>query len=580
MSAHIKSAQAKSTQAKLLLISTAALLSTALLAACTQPATQISTSSAANWCISAGTIYTAVDAQPTVAAVAVKNGVITYAGDDSGDWCAQNTTAGARELHLVGSVAYPGLTDAHGHLLGIGLREMVLNLEGTKSITDLQTRLKAEVAKTPEGQTVYGRGWIETHWPEKRFPNRQDLDAIAPDTPVILSRSDGHAVVVNSAAIAASGITRHTKAPFGGDILKDSDGEPTGMLIDRAGDLVMGLVASITPERKEAAYVKGAALYASRGWTGIHSMSVAPEDVALIERLAAEGRIGIRVYNSIAVHDDTDLSDMPGSGKQAQVQTRAIKLFSDGALGSRGAALLQPYDDDPKNEGLVMITRQRVMPLLKSALVNGVQVNTHAIGDRANRLVLSWYEDAMKAVPVAERKVAKPRWRIEHSQIIALEDIPRFSASGIIASMQPSHAIGDLHFAVDRVGKDRLAGGYAWRSLIDSGAVVAGGTDAPVEVGDPRIEFYAATVRKDQSGYSNDAWYPEQKVTQQEALKMYTISAAYASFQEDSLGTIEVGKRADFTVLDRDIMTADPQDILTAKPLITIVDGIAVFEAP
>ncbi len=572
-----------SAHTKLLLISTTALLSTALLA-CTQPATLTSASGAADWCISAstssGAIYTAVDAQPTVAAVAVKDGIITYAGDDSGDWCAQNTTAGARKLDLGGSVAYPGLTDAHGHLLGIGLREMVLNLEGTKSVTDLQDRLKAEVAKTPEGQTVYGRGWIETHWPEKRFPNRQDLDAIAPNTPVILSRSDGHAVVVNSAAIAASGITRHTKAPFGGDILKDSDGEPTGMLIDRAGDLVMGLVASITPERKEAAYVKGAALYASRGWTGIHSMSVAPEDVALIERLASEGRIGIRVYNSIDVHDDTDLSDMPGSSKHAQIQTRAIKLYSDGALGSRGAALLQPYDDDPKNEGLVMLTRQRVMPLLKSALINGVQVNTHAIGDRANRLVLSWYEDAMEAVPASERKVAEPRWRIEHSQIITVEDIPRFSASGIIASMQPSHAIGDLHFAVDRIGKDRLAGGYAWRSLIDSGAVVAGGTDAPVEVGDPRIEFYAATARKDQSGYSNDAWYPNQKVTQQEALKMYTISAAYASFQEDSLGTIEVGKRADFTVLDRDIMTAAPQDILTAKPLITIVDGIAVFEAP
>ena len=573
-----------STHTKLLLISTTALLSTAILAACAQPANLTSASGAADWCISAsassGTIYTAVDARPTVQAVAVKDGIITYAGDDSGDWCAQNTRAGARELHLAGSVAYPGLTDAHGHLLGIGLREMVLNLEGTKSVTDLQARLKAEIAKTPEGQTVYGRGWIETHWPEKRFPNRQDLDAIAPDTPVILSRSDGHAVVVNSAAIAASGITRHTKAPFGGDILKDSDGEPTGMLIDRAGDLVMGLVAGITPERKETAYVKGAALYASRGWTGIHSMSVAPEDVALIERLAAEGRIGIRVYNSIDVHDDTDLSRMPGHGKHAQIQTRAIKLYSDGALGSRGAALLQPYDDDPKNEGLVMLTRQRVMPLLKSALLNGVQVNTHAIGDRANRLVLSWYEDEMKAVPVAERKVAEPRWRIEHSQIIALEDIARFSASGIIASMQPSHAIGDLHFAVDRIGKDRLVGGYAWRSLIDSGAVVAGGTDAPVEVGDPRIEFYAATVRKDQSGYSNDAWYPDQKVTPQEALKMYTVSAAYASFQEDSLGTIEVGKRADFTVLDRDIMTAAPQDILTAKPMITIVDGIAVFEAP
>jgi len=458
---------------------------------------------------------------------------------------------------------------------------MTLNLEGTKSVTDLQERVKAEVEKTAAGQTVYGRGWIETHWPENRFPNRQDLDAIAPNNPVILSRSDGHAAVVNSAALNAAGITGETKAPFGGDILKDANGEPTGMLIDRAEDLVAGLVDSVTPERKEAAYIKGAALYASRGWTNIHSMSVDPSDTALLERLAADGKIGIRVYNSIDYKNGSDMSALwntpkPNSGL---VTTRAIKLYSDGALGSRGAALMEPYDDDPKNEGLVMLTRQAVMPILQEALREGIQINTHAIGDRANRLVLSWYEDAMENVPASERKIEEPRWRIEHSQIINMEDIPRFTQLGVIPSMQPSHAIGDLHFAEDRIGKDRLKGGYAWRTLIDSGAKIAGGTDAPVEVGDPRIEFYAAMVRKDQQGYSNDAWYPDEKVTPQEALKMFTAWAAEAAFEEDKTGTIEVGKRADFTVLDRDILTSAPQDILTAKPVMTIVDGIAVFEA-
>jgi len=216
---------------------------------------------------------------------------------------------------------------------------------------------------------------------------------------------------------------------------------------------------------------------------------------------------------------------------------------------------------------------------MHEALREGIQINTHAIGDRANRLVLSWYEDAMKAVPANERKIAEPRWRIEHSQIIAVEDIPRFAASGIIPSMQPSHAIGDLHFAESRIGKDRLKGGYAWRSLIDSGAKIAGGSDAPVEVGDPRIELYAAIVRKDQDGYSTDAWYPQEKVTPQEALKMFTAWAAEAAFEEDKLGTIEVGKRADFTIFDRDLLTAQPQDILSAKPILTIVDGVAVFEA-
>ena len=226
-----------------------------------------------------------------------------------------------------------------------------------------------------------------------------------------------------------------------------------------------------------------------------------------------------------------------------------------------------------------MLTHDTIMPILDEALREGIQINTHAIGDRANRLVLSWFEEAMNNIAAAERKTAEPRWRIEHSQIINIDDIPRFVELGVIPSMQPSHAIGDLHFAEKRIGKNRLKGGYAWRSLIDSGAKIAGGTDAPVEVGDPRIEFYAAMVRKDQDGYSNEAWYPNQKVTPQEALKMFTAWAAEAAFEEKKLGTIEVGKRADFTVLDRDILTAAPQDILTAKPLMTIVDGEIIFDA-
>ncbi len=554
-----------------------------ILAACSQTPEQVQSLSTKNadWCLFGGTIYTATDDTPTAQAVAVKNGVITYVGDSVDDWCETHAGPTARTVDLAGVTAYPGFTDAHGHLLGIGLREMTLNLEGTKSVTELQQRVKADVDKTAPGQTVYGRGWIETHWPEKRFPNRQDLDVIAPNNPVILTRADGHAAVVNTAALEAAGITSKTKAPFGGDILKDADGEPTGMLIDRAEDLVAGLVDSVTPERKEAAYIKGAALYASRGWTNIHSMSVDPEDTALIERLASEGKIGIRVYNSINYRAGSDMADILDTPKtdSSLITTRAIKLYSDGALGSRGAALIEPYDDDPKNEGLVLITRQTIMPILRDALKEGIQINTHAIGDRANRLVLSWYEAAMEDVPVSERRVADPRWRIEHSQIIAVEDIPRFVQLGVIPSMQPSHAIGDLHFAPARIGKDRLKGGYAWRSLIDSGAKIAGGSDAPVEIGDPRIEFYAAMVRKDQEGFSNDAWYPEEKVTPQEALKMFTAWAAEAAFEEDRLGTIEVGKRADFTVLDRDILTVAPQDILTAKPIMTIVDGIAVFEA-
>ena len=545
------------------------------------------TLSADNWCISGGPIYTAIDSRPNVEAVAVKNGEIVYAGAVNNDWCDANTPKNRRVVDLKGAAMYPGLTDGHGHLIGIGLREMTLNLEGTKSVKELQSRLADVVATTPKGETVYGRGWIETHWPEKRFPNRYDLDEVSPDHPVILERSDGHAVVVNSQALKLAKITANTKAPFGGAINKNGKAEPrrgknepSGMLIDNAARLVEGLMPELTEARKEEAYIRGAELYASRGWTNIHSMSVNPDDIPLLNRLANEGKIKIRVYNSIDLLDHKNVPSMisKSGGDDPLITTRAIKLYADGALGSRGAALLEPYSDDKGNSGLMTLKEDQAKSILRAALRNGTQVNIHAIGDRGNREVLRWYIEALQAVPEADRANPDPRWRIEHSQIIHVDDISLFAEHGIIPSMQPSHAIGDLYFAVDRLGKIRLAGGYAWRSLIDSGAIIAGGSDAPVEVGDPRIEFYAATVRKGLDGYSNDAWYPQEKVTPQEALKMFTAWPAYAGFQENELGTIEVGKAADFTVFATDLMTADGADILTAEPVMTIVNGKVAFE--
>jgi len=492
--------------------------------------------------------------------------------------CQKYVNTKTKLVDLDGSFAYPGFVDAHGHLLGIGLREMTLNLEGAPSIAAVQLQL-AEVAKdTPEGETIYGRGWIETHWPENRFPSRWDLDAVAPDNPVILERADGHAVVVNSKALEMAGVDKTTKAPFGGDILHGKDGEPTGMLIDNAGNLVSGLIGELTPERKEAAYIKGAEVYADYGWTGIHSMSVDPSDIALIERLSDAGQIGIRVYNAVDLNGGDVLLDSiaatgPRKSKNGRITTRGIKVYADGALGSRGAALLQPYEDDPENSGLLLAKKETMMPVFERSLRDGLQISFHAIGDRANRMALDWFEEAMDNVPVNERKIETPRWRIEHSQILHVEDIKRFNELGVIASMQPSHAIGDLHFAVDRLGVDRLVGGYAWRSLIDSGAVIAGGSDAPVERGDPRIEFYAAVARKDAKGFSTDGWYPEEKVTRAEGIKMFTEWPAYAAFQENMLGRISVGMAADFTVFEKDLMVIPESDILTAKPVMTIVSG-------
>ena len=540
-----------------------------------------------DWCISGGPIYTAIDASPMTEAVAISKGKIVYTGKADPNWCEKHTAENSRIIDLKGAAMYPGLTDGHGHLIGIGLREMTLNLEGTKSVKDLQSRLAFEVKNTPKGETIYGRGWIETHWPEKRFPNRYDLDEVSPDNPVILERADGHAVVVNSLALAEANITANTKAPYGGAINKNGKAEPrrgknepSGMLIDNAAKLVEALMPELTDERKEAAYIKGAELYASRGWTNIHSMSVNPDDIALLNRLANEGKIKIRVYNSIDLLDHKNMPSMISNTGEDHplITTRAIKLYADGALGSRGAALLEPYSDDKGNSGLMTLKEEQANSILEAALRNGTQVNIHAIGDRGNREVLRWYKEAFDAIPKADRANPDPRWRIEHSQIIHVDDIPLFAQYGIIPSMQPSHAIGDLYFAVDRLGAERLAGGYAWRSLIDSGAVIAGGSDAPVEVGDPRIEFYAATVRKGLDGYSNDAWYLNEKVMPQEALKMFTAWPAYAAFQEDKLGTIEVGKAADFTIYETDIMTAEAADILTAKPVMTIVDGKVAFE--
>jgi predicted amidohydrolase YtcJ len=267
---------------------------------------------------------------------------------------------------------------------------------------------------------------------------------------------------------------------------------------------------------------------------------------------------------------------MNNSGR---IITRAVKLYVDGALGSRGAALSAPYSDQPGADGLLLMTREEAAPLFEKALRDGVQIATHAIGDRGNRLILDWYEEAFNKVPAEERKVANPRWRIEHAQILHVEDIPRFAKLGVIASMQPSHAIGDFYFAPARLGDARLDGAYAWRSLLDAGAIVAGGSDAPVERGDPLIEFYAAVARKDLEGNSGSDWRPEQKVTREEALAMFTSSAAFASFQEADLGTIEVGKKADFTVFSKDIMIVPEAEILTAKPVMTVVDGEIVWRA-
>lgn len=526
--------------------------------------------------IRGGPIYTGAEAAPTAEVVQVRDGRIVYVGPAADAPAAD----GLEVVDLKGAALFPGFTDGHAHLDGIGWRELTLNLEGSASVAEAMARLTAWAGAHPDGPII-GRGWIETHWPEARFLTAADLDAAAPGRVVLLSRADGHAVVASSAALAAAGISADTVAPAGGEILKDDSGRPTGLLVDAAEQLVSGLAPQADPAALREAYRAGFRVEAEYGWTGVHFMSAPWKDIPLLEQMAEAGEAPLRIYNSVTPDGAAALiAGGPRSVADGRIITRAIKYYADGALGSRGAALFEPYADRPDTTGLMQIGEQEIVPLYQAALKGGIQIATHAIGDRGNASVIEWYQQALAGVAPTDRpNGADVRWRIEHAQIIRPEDYHWFVDLPIIASMQPSHAIGDLHFAPARLGDARLDGAYAWHSLADLGVIVVGGSDAPVERGAPLIEFYAAVARRDLEGFQGPDWRPHEAVDRQTALKMFTLWPAYASFREAELGTIEAGKRADFTAFDVDLMTAPVADIPKGRAVLTVVDGEVVFRA-
>lgn len=531
-------------------------------------ATSLSTANAGDILIHGGPIHTGVDAAPEAQAVLIRDKTILFVGDLA--TAKAKAAKGVRDIDLKGATAFPGFVDAHAHLTGIGLRELTLNLDKTNSVAELVATVKAYAAAHPEG-AIYGRGWIETHWPEKRFPNRADLDTAAPGRIIVLGRSDGHASVASSAALAKAGVTAATVAPAGGQILKGPDGAPDGMLIDHAQALVRDVIPPPTDATKRLALEKAGALYASRGWTGLGNMSVDAGDLKLLTALASEKKFSLRVDNYMDPSGAAEvLAKGPFEDATGLIRTRGIKLYMDGALGSRGAALLEPYSD-AEGLGLQLTEHDKGLALMKAAKAVKAQVAMHAIGDRGNRLVLDWFGETLGGDTTA-------RWRIEHAQIVSDPDLPRFSKMGVIASMQPSHAIGDLYFAPARLGKVRLHEGYRWKDMLGSGAVVAAGSDAPVEVGDPRIEFYAAVHRHSLTGFANADWHLEEAVSRAQALKMLTWAPAYAAFAENSRGTLEAGKKADVTVFSKDLMTIAPAEILTAETVLTVVDGVVAFQ--
>lgn len=519
--------------------------------------------------IHGGPIYTGISGAP-VEAVRIRNGLFAVVGSLAD---ARANARGAREIDLAGAAALSGFTDSHVHLAGVGAAALILDLVGVTSIAELQARLRTYAEQHVEGP-IYGRGWIETHWPERRFPNHADLDAIVSDRPVFLERVDGHAAVINTSALQLARIDNNTANPSGGSIERDASGTATGMLIDNAMNLVQSVFPPPSAAMQREALLQGARIYAARGWTGVHNMSTSLAEAQLFEEFAANGELPLSA-DIYLTPDDGEIVLQRGPYGEGAVKVRGIKMYIDGALGSRGAALLTPYSDAHESSGLQVTSIEEINAIVRRAREKNVQITTHAIGDRGNRLMLDAYRDAFADDPQALRNA---RFRIEHAQIIDRADIPRFGEQGVIASMQPSHAISDLFFAPARLGPQRLAGAYAWRALLDSGATICGGSDAPVEKGDPLVEFYAAIYRHDLSGFAGPDWRLEQVVNRTEALRMFTSAAAFASFTENERGAIEVGKRANVSVFSADLMTAEPTAIPTATPVLTISDGRVTHE--
>jgi len=529
-----------------------------------------------------GNVYTVNEKQPRAEAIAVKGDRIVFVGSNANAKRFQG--AGTRVIDLHGETVVPGMTDAHYHFIGVGQREMNLNLEGITNLEDFLAKVKERVDRTKPEEWVTGRGWIETFWKPPVFPTRWDLDKISPNNPVFLTRADGHGAVANSAALKIGGVTKESKDPFGGQILRDKQtGEPVGMLLDNAQGFVSRHIPAPTQAEIQQAIILANKRSIELGLTQIQDPGGSYRDVDLYKKLYGEGKLKLRIYKAVygpGPEAKRLLSEGPiieAFGNRFNLRT--IKVVSDGALGSRGAALLAPYSDTPDSSGFLRVKEEDLLPMLKEALQKGIQVETHAIGDYANRFILDQYEKALNAVPKSERKIAEPRWRDEHSQIVNPIDIPRFAKLGIIPSMQASHAIGDLHFAPSRLGMKRLEGAYAWQSFIKSGVIVPGGSDAPVERGEPMIEFYAAVARKDIRGFSGEGWHPEEKVTREQALKMLTIWPAHAAFEENVRGSIEVGKLADLTILSADIMRIPEMEILKTHCVMTVIGGEVVYEA-
>jgi len=485
-----------------------------------------------------------------------------------------------RVLDLAGRTLVPGFDDSHAHMLGIGFARLDVDLVGTRSYAEVVERVAKAVKARGPGEWVRGRGWHEGKWDApapgavRGFPTQDALSAVSPDNPVVLERADGHAVLANAKAMALSGITRETRPPAGGEIIRNPAGEPTGVFVDNAQGLVEPPERTPGDVRRALELAMDECL--AKGVTSLTDAGEGTEVIALYREAAAAGTLRTRLYVMAAGLPTMKALGRPDPG-QGMLAVRAVKLYADGALGSRGAALLEPYSDDPGNSGLLVTPAEEILAAARFALAHGFQVGTHAIGDRANRVVLDAYQTAFGEIRAAK----DPRFRIEHAQILDAVDIPRFGTLGVLAVMQGIHCPSDRPWAPRRLGDARVAeGGYVWRKLLDAGARILNGTDAPVEDVSPIQNFHATVTRQDADGRPPGGFDPDQKLTRVEALRTMTLDAAYGSFAEKEKGSIEVGKLADLVVLSQDIVSVPDDVLMKTAVLATIVDGRLLYEKP